>query len=143
VDRTDTGSAATGGCYTCPSAPCEAGATLLGVISADGRVGFVQPPVQISLEFVERAHRGNPPERRFRFAQPCVEHACAQWVSSRCSIIDRVQSAYRAAAVQESNETDTTPLPTCSIRKTCRWFAQSGRSACAVCPLVITDLRSA
>src|SRR5437763_115569 len=31
-------------------------------------------------------------------------------------------------------------LPRCGIRPRCRWFAQNGRAACEVCPLVVTDL---
>jgi hypothetical protein len=30
-------------------------------------------------------------------------------------------------------------LPACGIRERCRWFAQEGSAACAVCPLVRTD----
>ena len=33
-------------------------------------------------------------------------------------------------------------VPHCGIRTTCRWFAQSGAEACAVSPLVVTDLRT-
>jgi hypothetical protein len=29
-------------------------------------------------------------------------------------------------------------LPRCAIRAHCRWYAQSGRDACQLCPLVST-----
>ena len=29
-----------------------------------------------------------------------------------------------------------TALPSCSIRRRCGWFAQTGAAACAVCPVV-------
>jgi hypothetical protein len=31
-------------------------------------------------------------------------------------------------------------LPRCAIRSSCRWFAQRGAEACAVCPLVVADI---
>ena len=31
-------------------------------------------------------------------------------------------------------------LPRCAIRRTCRWFAQRGADACAVCPRVVADI---
>lgn len=30
-------------------------------------------------------------------------------------------------------------LPNCTLRSRCRWYEQQGASACAACPLVITD----
>jgi hypothetical protein len=143
MDADGSGAAeASGSERTCPSGCCEEGALLLGVVSPDGTVGFVQPVIEVSREFVETARRHSaPPERRFRFAQPCVEHACAQWVDSRCSVIERVLSAQQAAGERPA-EIHAVSLPPCGIRKTCRWFAQSGPSACGVCPLIVTDLRS-
>jgi hypothetical protein len=119
---------------TCPSARCEPGATLLGVVEADGTVGYITPRLTVDAAFVEQASRGRAPEKRFRFAGACVEAGCKQWTGSRCGVID---------GVLESGLTDDLPeargLPHCSIRSSCRWFAQSGAEACGVCPLVITD----
>ena len=63
-----------------------------------------------------------------------MEGRCAQWTGSRCGVIDTVLTTPDRPAVPER-------LPHCGIRSTCRWYAQSGAEACAVCPLVITDLR--
>ena len=111
---------------------------LLGVIGADGVVGYVSPSPTIDAEFVAEARRTGDPERRFRFSQPCVEAGCSQWTGTRCGVIDRVvQAGADAEYVSESSP------PACGIRPACRWFAQEGVQACAVCPLVITDLRAA
>ena len=115
---------------TCPSARCEPGATLLGVVEADGTVGYITPRLTVDAEFVEQASRGRAPEKRFRFAGACVESGCKQWTGSRCGVIDRVL---------EGDLPKAGALPHCSIRSSCRWFAQSGAEACGVCPLVITD----
>jgi len=118
---------------TCPSAPCEPGATLLGVVNADGSVGYLTPPLQIDDDFVQRAKQGRDPERRFRFANTCVEGGCKQWTGTRCGVIDR------ALADGVGNDAARAGLPHCAIRSTCRWFAQSGADACGACPLVVTD----
>jgi hypothetical protein len=110
---------------------------LLGVVGVDGTVGYVRPPAVIDQAFVTEAARRGDPERRFRFAQPCIEAECRQWTGSRCGVIERVlEATVEAAAIPQSRA-----LPACGIRPVCRWFAQEGASACAVCPLVVTDLR--
>ena len=121
----------------CPSARCEEGAILLGVISRKGTVGYVRPQTTVDEDFVRQAHDGRAPEKRFRFSKPCVEGNCHQWTGSRCGVIDRaLQAAEEANTLDAPDEA----LPKCTIRRRCRWFAQEGRKACAVCPLVITDV---
>jgi hypothetical protein len=118
---------------TCPSWQCEPGATLLGVVNAGGTVGYITPALEVDEDFVARAHRGRTPERRFRFAGPCVEGRCRHWTGERCGVIDEVMSTPDPPAVES--------LPRCSIRSNCRWFDQAGADACRVCPFVVTDLR--
>jgi hypothetical protein len=112
---------------------------LLGVVGSNGLVGYVRPRLEIDASFVEEAKKGRPPEKRFRFAGPCVEGRCAQWTGSRCGVIDM------AVEEQEAGRVPTVEgdLPKCSIRGRCRWFAQMGARACHVCPLVVTDARQA
>jgi hypothetical protein len=123
----------------CPSARCEPGATLLGIVNADGTVGFVTPPLQIDEEFVQRAKQGRDPEKRFRFAGTCVESGCKQWTGARCGVIDRVLGAGVTGPSAVASAGTRASLPQCAIRSTCRWFAQSGAAACGVCPLVVTE----
>jgi hypothetical protein len=119
----------------CPSARCEPEAILLGVVTPDGRVGYLRPELRVDAEFVAVAQTAREPEKRFRFAQPCVEGRCAHWTGSRCGVIQNVlDSGEGRAAAGESR-----PLPRCSIRPRCRWFAEQGTRACMVCPLVVTE----
>jgi hypothetical protein len=118
----------------CPSGRCIDGAILLGVVDAEGTVGYVSPQLVIDQGFVERANRGRSPGQRFRFAEACQELACLQWADGRCTLIDRALTVERPAGGDDT----VAALPKCSIRGRCRWFAQRGRKACEVCPLVIT-----
>jgi hypothetical protein len=119
----------------CPSARCEPDSILLGVVMSDGRVGYLRPEQRIDADFVAAAHGGRAPEKRFRFAQPCVEGRCSHWTGSRCGVIQNVlESVEGRVAACESR-----PLPRCTIRPRCRWFAEHGTRACAVCPLVVTE----
>jgi hypothetical protein len=116
----------------CPSARCEEGSLLLGIVGPDGRVGFVSPPLPVNDAFVARAKQGRAPERRFRFAGRCVEYACGHWTGERCGVIDAAMTALAARADEA--------LRPCAIRPSCRWFGQHGLAACSVCPLVVTEL---
>jgi hypothetical protein len=83
----------------------------------------------------QRLGSDGEPERRFRFASPCREDACVQWTGERCGVIDRVNAAATPVELRR--------LPTCAIRRTCRWYAQSSTRACDVCSYVVTDQRPA
>jgi hypothetical protein len=121
---------------TCPSAPIASGATLLGLVGPDGTVGYLTPSITVDQEFVDAASRGGLPGKRFRFAAQCLESGCAQWTGSRCGLIDTLIAADDLAPDEEPER-----LPRCAIRSSCRWFAQAGSEACAICPIVITDCR--
>ena len=116
----------------CPSARCEDGSILLGVIQPDGRVGYFGGKMVVEDDFCTQAKEGRAPERRFRFANRCVEAGCKQWSGTRCGVIDRVTDL----AGKEELPSD---LPECGVRDRCRWFYQSGSGACRVCQLVVTD----
>jgi hypothetical protein len=118
----------------CPSARCEEGALLVGIVMADGRVAFAADRLVVNQEFVQIARAGRAPEKRFRFSSPCLKAGCGQWTGDRCGVIDSVLAATDARAEPQE-------LPECSIRPQCRWFRQSGADACAACPEVITDMR--
>jgi hypothetical protein len=122
----------------CPSARCEPGAILLGIVRSDGRIAYVGNGLRVDEDFVAAATSGRAPEKRFRFAQPCVETGCAHWEESRCGVVDAaVEMAPTGAQSAE------VALPRCGIRGECRWFAQWGATACAVCPLVVTNVSDA
>jgi hypothetical protein len=135
---------------SCPSALCEEDALLLGVVGPDGTVAYVQPPTRISADFVAQAQARGHPERWFRFSTACREAACHQWTGTGCGVIDLVIGARPedppAAKPDPPAVKPGAPaakpsagLPACGIRRTCRWFAQRGAAACAVCPQIIAD----
>jgi hypothetical protein len=120
---------------TCPSAPPEPGSALLGVVMGPRQVAYLNPGIPATQEMIDSlVSSGIPIENRVRFSGPCMEHRCVQWAgkpgAGRCGLIDH---ALEALSITE----DATTLPHCSIRATCRWFAQHKRKACAACPEVI------
>lgn len=107
---------------------------LLGIMTTSGRLAYVNPPVEVDAEFVAKARSEGSAQRRFRFAGACVEGGCPQWTGSRCAVADLAADA--AQALQHGGA----PLPSCSIRRECRWFAQRGRDACAACSFIVADM---
>ena len=108
---------------------------MLGVVTGPGQVAYINPPIPATQEMIDGlAERGVPIENRLRFSGRCMEHRCVQWTATseggRCGLIDH---ALELLNVTEGPAT----LPHCSIRATCRWFAQHKRAACAACPEVI------
>ena len=118
----------------CPSAFCHEGALLLGVMTPSGTLSYVQPPTRVDADFVARARALGNPERRFRFSAPCVEAGCPQWTGEGCAVVDKVIED------EQPVELESGRLPFCAIRRDCRWFAQRGAAACAVCPRVVADI---
>lgn len=122
----------------CPSWRCEPGASVIGIVLADGSVAFSKESIVIDAAFVDAARQGRSPEKRFRFSSTCKRAACVQWGNDRCGLIDRVLTEENHPS---AGPADSFELPDCSIRPRCRWYSQSGSSACAACPEIITDRR--
>lgn len=122
----------------CPSARCEDGAVVLGVIVSTGVVGYISPALPVNAEFAERARRAGSHETRFRFALPCQENGCQNWTAGRCGVIeDALVSAGNIDELRNRAESD---LPRCSIRRSCRWFAQRGPDSCRICPFLFNHV---
>lgn len=115
----------------CPSAQCEPGATLLGVVGEDGAVSYAKDRIEIDQDFIDRVSKEGTPEARYRFANTCVEHQCVQWNGTRCAVPKTVSRFLGSGE-------GTASLQPCSIRPACRWFRQEGPSACRICPGVIS-----
>ncbi len=116
----------------CPSAPCAPGAKLHGFVGPDGRIIRLVKPVEVDQEFVDEANKCASPTRRFRFSSACVS-GCGFWNGSGCNLA--------AKAMQLAIDQDVAGrLPRCSIRKTCRWYAQEGGTVCQTCSHVVTDV---
>ena len=119
----------------CPSAPGTPGAALIGVVQGDGRVAHLGTPLPVDTGFLDAARVHGSPERRFRFSSACVGEGCTQWDGHGCGLIDRILGYVTAAGALDP----TGSLRPCPIRGGCRWWRQRGATACAVCPLVVTD----
>jgi hypothetical protein len=124
----------------CPSARCREGAILLGIVLPDGRVAFAEGRTIVDREFVSVAtsEGRRAPERRFRFSSPCAQGGCRQWTGAQYGVIT---AALEEAGVQQDQPPSDHEPPECTIRDDCRWFLQSGASACAVCQLIVTETR--
>ncbi|MBX2947196.1 MAG: hypothetical protein KF725_15300 [Cyclobacteriaceae bacterium] len=116
---------------TCPSSVCEEGAEVIGLVNEQGQINFLGQPLPVFHEFVEIVRQGRSAEKRFRFANRCLEKGCHQWTGSGCGIIEDV--------LQNMEKNLMKALPNCGIRQDCRWYHQRGGNACRVCPIVITD----
>jgi len=84
----DTPAQAAGPAKTCPSSACREGALLLGVMTSAGTLAYLNPPVPVDAEFAARETERGRPERRYRFAGPCLEGGCPQWTGGGCAIAD-------------------------------------------------------
>jgi hypothetical protein len=118
---------------SCPSGHCIPGSRLIGIVGADGRLGYVTPPLEVDVNFVEISQKGRAPESRFRFAEPCLGRDCQHWTGNECGLIGQIC----AGAASHLALPDEPALPKCGIRSSCRWFSQRGNEACRVCPLVV------
>ena len=114
----------------CPSARCEPGAVLLGIVQPDGSVAIAGQHLPVTDEFVAKtAAHPVPAEKRFRFASPCQRGRCQQWQNGACQIVELAISSRRSG-----------PEPIqCAIRNQCRWHLQRGPEACRACPELVTD----
>ena len=112
---------------------------MLGVRTESGRLAYLHPPVPVDADFAARESAAGHPERRYRFAGPCLEGGCPQWTGTRCAVADMV-TGRAAGPVDLGLPAISRRLPACSIRQSCRWFFQRGPAACAVCPLIVADM---
>ncbi len=118
--------------YSCPSAqPDMQDARVIGVVSGSAaapRIAYlkaeaVMPAAQVAMTGAVAA------VEVFRFAARCEEQRCAQFAGGRCSLGQRLVDGLDAVVGS---------LPPCTIRATCRWFAEQGAPACLRCPQVVT-----
>jgi len=115
----------------CPSARCEEGHILIGMVREDASVGYIPQRLKVDKNFARKANHDGKAEQRFRFASPCVKSGCQQWTNGQCGVVEDV--------TVELTSHQTHDLPKCSIRSECRWFAQRSIEACRVCSWVVTD----
>ena len=116
----------------CPSAqPDMDGARVIGIVAGTAgqpRVRWTTQPLPVTDELLGLATSVEPTEV-FRFAAPCAESGCQHYDGSNCRLGEKL---VRDVHVELST------LPPCSIRRSCRWFAERGRAICSRCPEVVT-----
>ncbi|WP_233563138.1 MULTISPECIES: hypothetical protein [Micromonospora] len=119
----------------CPSTPAANATVFLGMITPAGQVAYVTPqlPADVALA---TADPDRPVESQLRLAGPCVTTSCGFWTGAHCGLGERLAASY-----QETTGETEAELPRCAIRRSCRWYAEQGRSACAACSYVVTDAR--
>lgn len=118
--------------YSCPSAqPNTQGAVLLGVrqpSDSGTQIAYVDRILPVTDALLAKTGSIEPTEV-LRFAAPCQERKCQHFNGTDCRLITRIVQIL--PAVVDS-------LPPCTIRATCRWFGQEGRSACVRCPQIVS-----
>jgi len=119
------------GALSCPSGSAEdRHARIFGIVGgrADApTVTYLAHPVRVTPGLIERLD-GVSPAEVFRVVSPCAEAGCKHFAEGECGIARRVAELPAVAHA----------LPPCSIRATCRWFAERHGAACLRCPQVVT-----
>jgi hypothetical protein len=120
--------------YTCPSAqPDSPDARVFGVVLGgveEPRVAYLEKGVALSGEAIG-AIADVSPTRVLRFAGKCANGACAQFRNGGCSLGTNIR--HNLAPVADR-------IPACTIRATCRWFAENGPEVCLRCSRVVTSV---
>jgi len=132
----DGGSAVALSPYSCPSAqPDMLEARVIGVLggtAAEPRIAYLAQEAVIAAAEIPPTP-GVDPVEAFRLAARCEDHRCAQHVAGaeggRCGLGARIVAQLDPVVAS---------LPSCTIRATCRWYAEQGREACLRCPQVVT-----
>jgi hypothetical protein len=109
---------------------------VLGVVSGDEngpRIAYLNQYVEATPELLAQAAPARPGEV-FRLAARCEQSKCTHFDGHHCGLAARI-----VAMLPEVTE----HLPPCTIRQTCRWFEQEGRSACLRCPQIVTQVKQA
>jgi len=117
---------------SCPSAqPDMEGARVFGLIAGDpaepriaylSRDAVVEVSRAIALDDVA-------PTEVFRFSAKCEQHRCSHFDGNFCTLASRLHGVLKP--VVDS-------LPACTVRPSCRWYAEQGREICLRCPQIVT-----
>ncbi len=116
----------------CPSAPFDhPEAKLLGVVLEDEgtpQVAYTDKGASLPDDF-DAEELGIDPGHSLRFSAPCANSGCGQWRGGGCGL---------GKAILEQLQPVVDVVPACTLRATCRWFAENGTQSCLRCPQVTT-----
>jgi hypothetical protein len=117
----------------CPSSRAEKeGSQVFGIVTGAAhapKVNYLKVTMAIDRGLLEQTN-GVAPTEIFRIASPCQESSCAHFDGHLCRLSVRII---------ENLPKVSKNLPTCAIRKDCRWWNQEGENACLRCPQILTD----
>lgn len=117
----------------CPSAQPEMrNALVLGVVlpaETGNRVAYLNDTLPVTDAVLASAAPA-PSTQVFRFSAVCEERKCVHFDGVECNLASRIVRGLPAVVFK---------LPPCTIRRTCRWFAQEGAAACLRCPQIVTS----
>ncbi|WP_400071538.1 hypothetical protein [Zobellia russellii] len=123
--------------FDCPSSPPMPNSKLLGVFNEEtNRMEILPEPVPVDEDIRKELERfGDKTMKTVRLTNTCATKACGQWDGHKCTLIggilEKIEEKKREKGLQD-----------CSIRPTCRWYAQEKEEACKVCTLVQYDQAS-
>lgn len=116
----------------CPSAqPDMEGSRIFGILdgtSEQPRIAYLDAGAEIAPELALGLKEVLPTEI-FRYAARCEEARCSHFDGIHCTLARRLRVVLPAV---------TTALPVCTVRSTCRWYAEEGGEICLRCPQIVT-----
>lgn len=122
--------------YSCPSAqPDTPNARVFGVVLGDvhePRVAYLEKGVAVTPEMLDAAGAVSP-TRILRFSGTCANSACGQFKNGGCRL---------GKDILKNLEPVVDRIPPCTIRATCRWFAENGPEVCLRCARVTTSVHA-
>ena len=116
----------------CPSARPNHDSKVFGIVTGtvtQPRVAYLKQPQSLTDELLALSDKVTPAEV-FRTASTCATNQCQHFDGNDCGLAMRIVEQL-PVVVEE--------LPPCSIRRSCRWWQQEGKTACLRCPQVVTD----
>lgn len=123
--------------FVCPSAqPGMDNPVAFGVIVGtpeEPRLAHLESPLRVTDDLLAMAGPVKPTEV-FRFAAPCAQDACKHFDGKDCRLVQRVVQILPRVV---------SDLPPCTIRPSCLWWHQEGKSACLRCPQIVTETYTA
>jgi hypothetical protein len=109
----------------CPSVPVQRGGMAIAIRHSHSEdFVFLDEPFSVTPGALSE-DLAISVQLRLRVAGPCIREACVSWTERGCRW-------GRAVASIGGDRTDA--MVSCSIRPSCRWFAENGETACRVCP---------
>lgn len=116
----------------CPSAqPDMPGARVFGIVlgtSEEPQVEYLDAESKINLSRSAAVGKIRATEA-FRIAAICETSGCAHFDGRHCTLAQRIVNELPPVV---------DALPPCTVRASCRWFAEQGTPACLRCPQIVT-----